>query len=172
MIFTQYENRLFYIDLLLHLLFSFTIATIIFIIRFRKERKEKIDKKIKKVLNSNIVNEISNPTTLDKSNLDILDSIYVNRDNFDKTLNTDLKKASYNQIIIFVISIFTCIYFIEKKSELINLFLDKIITFVILGSTIYLYSLHFKSKYSEVTEKFIYDVFKKSNDELTNSTTY
>jgi len=172
MIFTQYENRMFYIDLLLHLLFTFTIATIIFIIRFRKKRKEEINERIKKVLNSNIVSEISNPTTSDKTNLDILDSIYVNRDNFDKNLNNDIKKASYNQIIVFLISIFICIYFLEKKSELIDLFLDKIITFVILGTTIYLYCLHFKTKYNEVTEKFIYDVFKKSNDELTNSTTY
>ena len=172
MIFTDYKDKIFYFDILIHLLFSFTLATIIFIVKFRKKKQEELDKKVRKVLNTNIMNEISTPTTTDIENLKILNNIYTNRDKFDKVTNNDIKKASYNQIIIFGFVVIVSSFLLDNRTQFLNLLVDKIITFFIFGCVIYLYSIHFKEKYTEIKEKEIYDMLKKSNKKLRSTTTY
>lgn len=172
MIFTLYNDKLFFLDILLHLLFSFIILMILFIVRYRKIRQQELVKKVKSVLRTNILNEVSDTQGTDVTALKILDSIYLNEDINDKVTNKDIEKASYNQVIIFCIAIFIVIYFLDDKSSLAKLFIDKVITFTILGSTIYLYSYYFREKYSEISEKEIYDMLKEANKNLKSSITY
>ena len=145
---------------------------ILFIVRYRKVRQQELVKKVKSVLRTNILNEVSDTQGTDETALKILDSIYLNEDINDKVTNKDIEKASYNQVIIFCIAIFVMIYFLDDKSSLANLFIDKVITFTILGSTIYLYSYYFREKYSEISEKEIYDMLKEANKNLKSSITY
>lgn len=172
MIFTDYDNKLFFVDLLLHLLFSFTIATLIFLTKFRKPKQDELNEKVQKVLETNVTSELSTPTTTDKTNLDILKIVYTNRDKFDKILVSDIIKSSYTHLLVFSIPIVITIIFLEDKSKLMNLFFDKLVTFIILGSVIYLYCVHFREQYNEIKEKEIYDMIKKSQKSFKSSTTY
>ena len=173
MIFTVYKDKLFFLDVLLHLLFSFIVLMLVFIIRFRKIRQQDLVKKVKKVLSqSDILDEISDTSALDQTTLKILDSIYENQDTSDKVTNKDIEKASYNQVIIFCLCLFVIIFFIDDKKSVAKLFLEKTITFGVLGSTIYLYSYYFREKYSEISEKQIYDMMKISNTKLKTGTTF
>ncbi len=172
MIFTEQGDKLFFLDILLHLLFSYTILMMIFIIKFRRTKQKELESKIDDVLKTNVIDEVTSPDATDITNLKILDSIYTNRDNFDKVTNNDIKKSSYNQVLIFTLAIFVVVFYLEDKSNLLSLLIDKIITFVILGSTIYLYCTYFRQKYSEIKEKKIYDILRDANSDLKSSTTY
>lgn len=172
MIFTLYKDKLFFLDILLHLLFSFIVLMVLFIVRFRKVKQQELVKKVKRVLITNVLLEITPASASDQTALKILNSIYLNEDTADKVTKKDIEKASYNQVIVFCMSIFVVIYFLDDKTSIGKLFMDKLITFVILGSTIYLYSYYFREKYSEISEKQIYDMLKKSNDKLKITTTY
>lgn len=173
MIFTEYTDKLFYLDVLLHLLFSFIVLMLVFILRFRKNRQKELVKKVKMVLSrTDILSEISDTSAVDRTTLKILNSIYENQDISDKLTNKDIEKASYNQVIIFCLCLFVIIFFIDDKKSVAKLFLEKTITFGILGSTIYLYSYYFREKYSEISEKQIYDMMKISNTKLQTGTTY
>lgn len=173
MIFTPYNDNLFYIDIMLHLLFSFLMLTIIFITKIRKEKQKELVKKVKSVLKySNVSSEISDPNNDDKTALKILDSIYNNADVFDKVTNKDIEKASYNQIIVFAIALVVVVYFSDEKSRILSLLIEKLIVFSIIGSVIYLYSYYFRERYTEITEQQIYDMLKESNKNLKTTTTY
>ena len=173
MIFTAYKDKLFFIDILFHMLFSFTVLVILYITRLRKIRNQEFVKKVKEVLKeSDVFLEISPTKEEDKLALKILDNIYENQKYSDSVKNNDLKKASYNQIIIFASALFVVIFFVEDKKSIIKLFLEKLITFGILGSTLFLYNYYFKGKYSDISRKYIYDSLKESNKKLTTSTNY
>lgn len=172
MINTQFRDRLFFLDILFHLLFSFTTIMTIFIVRFNKIKSNKLNNSIKNVLKTNILDELATPDAEDKTNLKILDSIYRNDDNNNKIKNKSIKKASYNQVIIFGVAVLIIIYFLEDKSNLLSLIFDKSLIFAVLGSTIYLYYIYFKEKYVEVKNKEIYDMINKANKNLTFNVNY
>lgn len=172
MINTQFRDRLFFLDIIFHLLFSFTTIMIIFIVRFNNIKSRNLNKKVTDVLKTNILEELKTPTTEDNTNLKILDSIYRNDDNNNKIKNKSIKKASYNQVIIFGTTVLIIIYFLEDKSNLLSLIFEKSLTFAVLGSTIYLYYIYFKEKYVELKNKEIYHMLNKANKELKPTITY
>lgn len=171
MIFTKLKHNYFFVDILLHSFFSFTIITIIFLVRFRKEKQERLDKEYKEILNSGIFNNISAPTHEDKENLRILNKIYKNRDNFDKSIDDDLRKSAYNQIIIFGFSVLIISLFLDK-TKLFKLLFEKIIIFVILGCSYYLYGSYVEKKYTEFYKEEIYDIIKKEIGKLISRTNF
>lgn len=173
MIFTSYKDKLFYLDLIFHILFTFLVLTLLFIIRFRKTKQQDITSKFKSVLNdTNILSPISNPTATDKENLKILDNIYKNRDNNDKVENKDIIKASYNQIIVLTIPVVIFVYFLVDKNSAVKLFIDKIITFSTLGCVLYLYSYYVRERYTEISKSEIFDIMNDANNDLTVTVTY
>lgn len=172
MIFTNKGDKFFYLDILLHLFFSFSLITVLFIIKFRKIKQEELDKKVRKVLNTNIMNELSDVTNVDVKNLEILKKIYTHEDKYDKVLNDDIKKSAYGQVIIFGFVVILTIFYLENKKGLLNLLLDKIFTFIILGSVLYIYSEYIRERYVEITEKTIYEEIRRMNRTLKISTTY
>jgi hypothetical protein len=172
MIFTEYGDKLFYIDIFLHLFFTLTLLMILFIVRFRKEKQKKLEDKIAKILNGNIMNELSTPTNTDKTNLNILDKVYENNDEQTATINDDIKKASYNQVIIFCIGLLIAFMIVGFDRKILNLVFDKFVSFMIIGSTLYLYCIYFRERITEIKEEKIYDILKRANKELKNTVTY
>lgn len=171
MIFTDYNDKLFFADIFLHLEFSFIVTAVIFHLAFRRNEKKRIDKAMQDVLESNILSGLSSKTSNDTDNLKVLKKIYNNEDFNDRSYYY-LKKNSWTTIII--ISIFVVLFSLELKSQpnFYFLLLDKILLFACIGIVLYLQESFISSNFNIVFEKEIYKTMRDRLKKLKSSTTY
>ena len=171
MIFSDYKDKLFFIDIFLHLEFSFIIFSILFHLTFREREKERIDKLIKNVLKTNIFDGLSNNTNTDIENLKILKEVYNNQDNVDKSLYY-LKKTSWSTIILISFLVVIVLLHVRNEPNIYTLVFDKILTFASIAFALVLQEKFINSHYQEIFEKDIYDMINKNIKELKSTTNY
>lgn len=171
MIFTEYTDNLYFGDIFLHLQFSFIIVSVVFHLLFRKSEKERIDKVVKDVLETNIFSGLSVKSSSDIDNLKILKKIYSNEDFFDKSIHY-LKKNSWTSLII--ICVVTIIFILQVKNEpkIFSLLLDKMLLFACIGIILYLQESFISSKFNILFEKDIYEILNNNIKNLKSTTTY
>lgn len=172
MIFTDSNSKIFYLDIILHIFFSYSLLTIIFIKLFRKKKDKILYEKINYILNNGVLNGITGPVNNDLDNINALDKIYYNQDTLDKVTNNDVIKFSYGQLVLFSIILVISLYYFDDRMSVLKLLLDKFITFVILGCTLYIFCIYVREKYTEIYYETIYNVIEKSMDDLKPNTDY
>lgn len=167
MIFSKVGTKLFNYDIFVHSFFAFIIVTFMFIFMHRKKRQEELLSKFNEVLDdTNLLDGIT-VTNAQKDDLRLLDAVYENRDEQEKITNEDIKKASYNQAIIFGFCILLSVFHVGvSRRDLYDLLKDKILTFATIGIVSYLFSSIVKNNYSEISQEYIYNTLRDEIESL------
>ena len=172
MIFNNMHRRdLFIFNMFMQIFLSFMLISANFY--SYQHNKKYLDNKVLDVLDSsNLLDGISTTATdrtTDKTNLDILNSIYSNGEGVEYVLNDGLEKSIYLQIIIFIIAFFVSSLIInisrrEYSKNVINL----TITFLILGCMSTITDTFITQKYITFRLKDIYDTIQDNLGMLTS----
>ena len=164
MIFTKYGDDIFFIDLLLHIEYSFIIFALIFVIMFRKTEEDRLKDTLSEVLKTNIFDGLSNSTVTDKTNLENLKKVYNNHDKADNSMYY-LKKYGWTSAILVGAIILLVLLHIKIHTDILSFIFNKTLLFIGIFCGIYLQEKLVKENYKEFFEKDLYDMI---NDRIEN----
>lgn len=168
MIFSGTGKEKFFIDVLVHSFFSYVILLILFFVINNDLNDQELLDTLRQSFDSNIMDGFTTPTDNAQTYLDELDSIYRERDKIDTELNDEIVKATFMQLIIFLFCFILIMIIINKNYSYYKHFLlDKLITFTIFASVIYIINEYVKSKYATFFAEDAYDVMKQELKKLT-----
>lgn len=169
MIITDLKDKLFFIDLFLHLEFSFIVITIIYHIITLDEKHKKIEETVDKVLKTNIFDNLTTGTTEDEENLKILKRVY---SNFDKveSFETEIKRNTYLTIILIVFLVIFPILYLRTQINIYTFLLDKLTIFTVIACGLLLFEKLVKTEYKDVMEEDVYNIIKERRKKLKSGT--
>ena len=146
---------------------------IVFIYKDKKRTENEIINKINDVLDVSDLLDGVTVSNNDKNVLKLLDKVYGNRDRDNTILTNDITKSSYNQAIVFGLCVVLSVFHVGiKRAEMIEIFLDKILTFVTLAIVSYLFSSFVKDNYYGMLYEEVYSIFKTGIEKLRNGVNY
>lgn len=176
MIFNSIDKwDLFIYNIFMQIFFSFIIISGSF---YASQHNQKyLDNEVTDVINnSNVLDGLSTPLahrSVDKTNLDILTSIYDNESSIENILSKGLSRSIYLQIIIFIIGflVSSTVLKISRREYFKNL-INLIIIFMILGCLSSITDLYIKNEYTSLSLEDIYNIIQDKLDLLTPFISY
>ena len=148
MIFSGTGKEKFFIDVLVHSFFSYVILLILFFIINNEADELELLNTLKKSFDSNILEGFTEHNIADEGLIEDVAYAYSTRDSVDADLNNEIVKATFMQLIIFLFCFILIMIIINKNYSYYKHFLlDKLITFTIFASVIYIMNKYVQSKY-------------------------